>query len=793
MPAPATIDDFLDVMRKSNQIDTGRLEAYLNQHRRSDTLPPEPKKLAALLIREGLLTSFQAEQFLQGRYKGFLLGGYRLIERIGSGGMGTVYLAEHEVMRRRVALKVLPPNVAGDQAILERFRREAQASAVLDHPNIVRAYDFRHEGQVHFLVMEYVNGPNLQHVLDSQGPLSVGVACEYVRQAALGLEHAHEAGLVHRDIKPGNLLVDASGAVKILDMGLARFTPEGQESVTKKFDENSVMGTADYLAPEQAIDLHNVDSRADVYSLGATLYALLAGEAPFSNGTVTQKLLWHQLRDPTPLDERRQDVPADLADVVATMMAKSPEQRFQTGKEVAEALAPFCSSTPTPQGPARVASSNGGTPSSRVKPPTTRPVTPRKKPVTAAPSSTGIAERPKRRFEEPEDPPERPRRRDPEDHETPPRADSSGVVGILLLVGVVGGILVVVGGVIAFLVWGPAPNAPSRGPDDEQRQLSLPTRPESRDQPRPRPLADTVGEVAQFRGHQGGVERVAFSADGSRLVTSGQDRIIRIWDVYERQQKLQIQGHGLDIYSVGFNRIGSQVLSSSADGTARLWTLANTREDKRFIAQETGKLWAAIYGRDESEVITGGDDRTVRLWSVATGKAIRPMSGHTGAIKALAYRPGPRHQVLSASLDASLRLWDLDKGTTLRTLTGHKGACNSVAVDKDGRMAVSAGGDASVRVWDVEAGKNVHTFTGGQGHKGAVWTVALSPDGRRVVSGGTDRKVRLWDLKHKKLEHTYEGHANNVSGLSFAPSGRHFASCSLDGSIRIWGVPPLKP
>src|SRR5262245_9789116 len=201
MPAPATIDDFLEVVRKSNQVDPGRLEAYLHQHRKGDTLPPDPKKFAALLVREGILTNFQAEQFLQGRYKGFQLGGYRILERLGAGGTGTVYLAEHEVMKRRVALKVLPAAFASDPAVLERFRREAQAAAALDHPNIVRAYDFRHEGQLHFLVMEYVNGPSLEQVLQSQGPLEVGVACEYARQAAVGLQHAHEAGLVHRDIK----------------------------------------------------------------------------------------------------------------------------------------------------------------------------------------------------------------------------------------------------------------------------------------------------------------------------------------------------------------------------------------------------------------------------------------------------------------------------------------------------------------------------------------------------------------------------------------------------------------
>jgi putative heme-binding domain-containing protein len=342
MAAPTTSNDFLDVVRKSKQIDPTRLDACLSKH--SDrTLPAEPKRLAALLIREGLITTFQAEQFLQGKYKGFHLGGYRLIDRIGTGGTGTVYLAEHEVMHRSVALKVLAPALANDPPTLERFRREAQAVAALNHPNIVRANDFRQEGTVYFLVMEYIDGPSLQTILQRQGPLPLDLACDYVRQAAIALQHAHQANLVHRDIKPANLLVNKAGVIKVLDLGLARFAPEGEESLTRKFDQNVVMGTADYLAPEQALHLHDADLRADIYSLGATFYALLAGEPPFPEGTAAQKLLWHQMRTPEPIHERRPDVPVAVSEIIATMMAKLPADRMQSCAEVAVLLEPWCS------------------------------------------------------------------------------------------------------------------------------------------------------------------------------------------------------------------------------------------------------------------------------------------------------------------------------------------------------------------------------------------------------------------------------------------------------------------
>src|SRR5262245_14488435 len=340
MPAANTVSEFLEVARKSNQVDNQRLDAYVGQNR-EESLPQEPRKLAQQLIREGLMTVFQAEQFLLGKYKGFLLGGYRIIERLGSGGTGTVYLAEHEVMKRLVAIKVLPTPFAEDPELLERFRLEARAAAVLAHPNVVHVFDLRQEGQLHFIVMEYIDGPSLQQMISRRGPLHVGLACEYARQAAVGLQHAHEAGLVHRHVKPANLLVDPAGVVKVLDLGLARFQAVGPDSPTQKFNSKVVLGTADYLAPEQALDLHTVDARADVYGLGATLYSLLAGRPPFHEGSVGQKLMWHQLKAPEPVTHFRPEVPAGLEAVVARMLAKKPEDRYRDASEVAEALAPW--------------------------------------------------------------------------------------------------------------------------------------------------------------------------------------------------------------------------------------------------------------------------------------------------------------------------------------------------------------------------------------------------------------------------------------------------------------------
>jgi eukaryotic-like serine/threonine-protein kinase len=347
MPSPSSITELLDLAQKSGILDVNRLSAYVQQLRVQNVLPADVNKLAGAMVRDGLLTLFQAEQLLLGKWKRFTIGKYKVLERLGSGGMGQVFLCEHKMMRRRVAVKVLPTAKADDPSSLERFYREARVVGALDHPNIVRAHDIDQDDNLHFLVMEFVDGPNLQEIVKRTGPVDPIRAAHYVYQSALGLQHAFDsAGIIHRDIKPGNILVDRQGVVKILDMGLARFFHDEEDLLTRKFDE-TVLGTADYLSPEQAVDSHTVDIRADIYSLGATFYFMLAGNPPFTDGTVAQKLIWHQTRDPKPIRSIRPEVPQELATIIEKMMAKDVKARYQSPKELADALAPFVT-TPIP-------------------------------------------------------------------------------------------------------------------------------------------------------------------------------------------------------------------------------------------------------------------------------------------------------------------------------------------------------------------------------------------------------------------------------------------------------------
>ncbi len=294
------------------------------------------KQLASELVKMKLLTPYQADQLLTGRKK-LNLGPYIITDWIGQGGMGQVFKAVHEMLGRECAIKVLPLHKTTPEAIAN-FRREIRAQAKLDHPNLVRAYDAGEDGNVHYLVVEYVPGTDLRRLVRTKGKLSVQQAANIILQAAMGLDHAHQRGLIHRDIKPGNILVTPEGVAKLSDLGLAFYLNDPNDPRIGK-----IVGTADYLSPEQIRTPLDVTIASDIYSLGCTLYYAVTGKVPFPGGTPKSKARRHL--EETPWHPRRfnEEVTDEFADLIGDMMEKEPSKRIQSAAEVAERLAPWAS------------------------------------------------------------------------------------------------------------------------------------------------------------------------------------------------------------------------------------------------------------------------------------------------------------------------------------------------------------------------------------------------------------------------------------------------------------------
>ena len=338
MTIQLSANSFLQMLRQSGLLTVSQrraVEQHVEKHGQISAA-----EISEWLLQKDVITRWQSEKLLQARYRGFFLGPYRLLDRIARGGMSSIYSARHSSTNELHALKVLPPARTVKASYLPRFRREAEMTQRLVHPNIVRVFGVYEEndGQnpVHFMAMELLQGRDLFEIVKQSGPQPLSLAVEYVRQAAAGLEYAHRHGLVHRDIKPGNLFLTSNGTVRILDLGLAQDF-DSEENLTREFNDR-VLGTADYLSPEQAADSHAVDARADIYSLGCTLFCLLTGRPPYIEGTLVQRLVAHQTKSPPPLSDFRSDVPDSLTALLRHMMAKNRNDRIASAALVAEQL-----------------------------------------------------------------------------------------------------------------------------------------------------------------------------------------------------------------------------------------------------------------------------------------------------------------------------------------------------------------------------------------------------------------------------------------------------------------------
>jgi serine/threonine-protein kinase len=754
------------------------------QQRELDALSarhPEPRALARELIHRGWLTAYQVNQLFLGRAADLALGPYVLLERLGEGGMGQVFKARHRSLGRLAALKVVREDYLAHPNALPRFQREIQAASQLDHPNVVRALDADQAGGIYYFAMEYIEGTDLCRLVKERGPLPVLQACDYVRQTALGLQHAFERGLVHRDIKPANLLVARPdgpsgsrssthlprpfkaayrwGVVKILDMGLARSLarPDGTAS-TMLTQVGSVMGTPDYIAPEQARNSRASDIRSDLYSLGCTLYFLLAGRPPFPTGTLTEKLLQHQLDEPEPVGRARRErlseghpvpaeltrceanleIPEEVAQLVRRLMAKRPEKRYQTPAELAAALADLAGRLEKRR-PSRA----------RLKPTektladgaiVARPPTPPSPPGDAADSEVVLA-------------PARPHQAAPARHV--PRLDLAR--NLRLGPGTRG--LLVWCGLVLLLVLSSHAHHPA--------EMRCPAHAERAADP-------AEAAWAQLLCHRA---RDGKDADAWRA------RLVALRAAFPGTPQSGTAADWLARLPSPFDRLGPAAIPGNERRLGFAVDLvAVLGEPQPFLS---APVQCVAVSPDGGEVARAGADTLVRRWRLNPLRELPPLRGHQARVDRLAYAPDGR-TLASASQDGVIALWDVSAGKALKLWEAHPLPVSGLAFTPDGRAMASGSWDGTVKLWDARTASHLRTFPGRGENR--VLSLALSPDGRLLACGHEDHTVRLWDLTQLQDRPcaVYRGHTSWVKVVAFAPDGRTLVSGGGgDGTLKL--------